>query len=467
MTFWITAFALAALSVVIVLRPMLRAGGQRPDDGGTELALYKAQLAEVDRDLARGVLDPSEAELTRTEIARRILSAERGTAAPAAVAPHQATTAVAVVSGLLLVAGAGTAYLSLGAPGYPDLPLQTRIAMGDQMRESRPSQAEFEAQLPAPALPTEADGFPQDYLDMVAQLRAAVPGRPDDLEGWTLLARHEAQLGQYAAAARAQARVVELKGFDATEDDLVTQADLMVAATQGFVSPEAEEVVTRIRLVNPDNPAVWYYTGLLYAQTDRPDLAFRLWREVVDKADPASLHARLARSQIEDVAARAGVNYTLPEPALRGPTAEDMAAMAALDPEAQRQMIEGMVAGLMDRLATEGGTAAEWAQLIRALVVLGRTDQAEAIFTEAQTVFAADPDALAAIAEAVQAGALSGQPDAQPAPGTGTTPDNPETDPAADAAAPDGDMPDGDTPDGDTPDGDMPDDAPPAPQPAP
>ena len=68
-------------------------------------------------------------------------------------------------------------------------------------------------------------------------------------------------------------------------------------------------------------------------------------------------------------------------------------------------MIQGMVAQLSDRLATEGGSAQEWARLIGALDVLGQTERATAIYNEAQQVFADAPQALAIIqAAARQAG---------------------------------------------------------------
>ena len=50
-------------------------------------------------------------------------------------------------------------------------------------------------------------------------------------------------------------------------------------------------------------------------------------------------------------------------------------------------MIEGMVAQLGERLATEGGTPEEWAQLISSLAVLGRKDEAQAIYAEALAKF--------------------------------------------------------------------------------
>lgn len=68
-------------------------------------------------------------------------------------------------------------------------------------------------------------------------------------------------------------------------------------------------------------------------------------------------------------------------------------------------MIQGMVQGLSDRLATEGGPASDWARLISALVVLGETENATAILQEAREIFAASPADLALIDNAAtQAG---------------------------------------------------------------
>jgi cytochrome c-type biogenesis protein CcmH len=77
-----------------------------------------------------------------------------------------------------------------------------------------------------------------------------------------------------------------------------------------------------------------------------------------------------------------------------------MEAMSELPPEQQAQMIEGMVSGLAQRLANEGGPPEDWARLITAFGVLGRTDQAQAVYEEALGVFAENPAAIAQIEEA-------------------------------------------------------------------
>ena len=57
-------------------------------------------------------------------------------------------------------------------------------------------------------------------------------------------------------------------------------------------------------------------------------------------------------------------------------------------------MIQGMVTRLSDRLANEGGSAAEWARLVRALTVLGERERAASILEEARIVFQADKAGL-------------------------------------------------------------------------
>ena len=70
-------------------------------------------------------------------------------------------------------------------------------------------------------------------------------------------------------------------------------------------------------------------------------------------------------------------------------------------------MIRNMVEQLNDRLATEGGSAEEWARLITVLANLGEKDRAAAIFAEAQKNFAGRDAELGQIADAAVKAGLS------------------------------------------------------------
>ena len=381
--FWLTSLFLAFVVGGFIIRPIWY--GQEATRDDADVTLYKAQLAEIDSDLARGVIEPEDAERTRTEIARRLLAVsktsdtlERGTSG------RSKTVALCMVFATALLS-AGI-YFGIGAPGEPDQPLANRLALAEKMRESRPSQAAFEAA----AAPVPAPDAPEEYLESVQQLREIMQSRPDDRRGWELLVRHETALRNFSAAARAQEQVLRLT--DTPDISASVQLlDLLVVAADGYVSPEAEKLARDILNRDEENIAARYYIGALHNLTDRPDIAFRLWRPIVEDGED-TYHTALARSQIEGAAWRAGVEYTLPVE--RGPSAAEMAAAEDMSPEDRTAMIGGMVAGLADRLATEGGPASDWARLIRAYGVLGDTENAASIWQEAQRAFASDPTAI-------------------------------------------------------------------------
>lgn len=389
--FWLIAVLLVLVVVSFTAAPLMHT--KQAVQQSTEVALYKAQLTEIDSDHERGLIDAAEAERAKAEVARRLIAADKsGPVTPTGIAP----------SGLMAMAGIGivalgvsfATYRLIGTPSQPDQPLAERLAFAAELRENRPSQQEFEAL--APELPPVAAD--EDYLAQVAQLREIVPTRPDDLRGWQLLARHEANLQNFAAAARAQGQVLRLTDPVATED-LEAYLELLGAAAGGLVSPEAEAVARELLTRDEMNPVGRYYLGAMHYDTGRPDIAFRVWRPLAE-VQPQTYHTNLARLRLEDAAWFAGTDYTLPE--LRGPSASDIAAAEDMAPEDRQAMIAGMVATLSNRLANEGGPASDWARLISSYGILGETEAAAAIWAEARVAFAADAEAMAVLQTAAE-----------------------------------------------------------------
>ncbi len=399
MVFWITACLIAAAVAFPLLSALRGARGRTVSGAASDISVYRDQLTEVDRDLARGVLTEAEADAVRTEVSRRLLDADSRVNAEGSETNGQLWPAVALVAAML--AGSAWLYTTYGAPGYPDLPMKERIAELDAAAANRISQTEAEA-ASAPNMPTLPQGDAR-FQELMTQLRATVKERPMDLQGLSLLAENEARIGNFAAAREAQMRVLELRGDNVRDVDLLMGIDIMVFGAGGYVSPEAEVLIRRLLDVAPDSGAGRYYAGLTLAQNGRPDQAFPIWRRLLETSPPEAPWVPVILAEIEGVAAAAGVEYAPPR--LRGPSAEDMAAADAMSDDDRRAMIEGMVEGLAERLATEGGPPEEWARLITALGVLGDTDRAGAILAEAQTVFGENENALAMInAAATRAG---------------------------------------------------------------
>jgi cytochrome c-type biogenesis protein CcmH len=410
MLFWIAAGGMGLAVTALLLLALLRGREGAEPAAAADLRVYRDQLREVDRDLARGLVLPAEADRLRADIGRRVLEADRALreGAAAAEAPRALTVAMAAGLVAILAGGVWTYVARLGAPGYPDLPIAHRIAMAEEVRASRPGQAAAEAELAAlPGL----EAAPPDpaFLELMEKLRAAVRDMPDDLRGQELLARNEAGLGNFIAAREAQARVIAIKGGEATGDDHAGLAEMMVLAAGGYVSPEAEAELTRALQIDPQNGAATYYAGLMFLQTGRPDRAFALWAPLLDRSAPDDPWTGPLRAQLPELAAQAGaVNYSLPPlPGAPGPSAEDVQAAQEMTPEQRQEMIRGMVAQLNDRLATEGGPASDWARLISAYGVLGDTARALEVWTEARQVFAESAADLATIRRAAEDAGVS------------------------------------------------------------
>lgn len=408
MTFWIMSTAMTLIAVVLLGLALVRGRKTAAPAAAYDLQVYKDQLSEVDRDLARGVINEADAERVRTEVSRRILAADtqmRAADVEARVGSGSTKVLIALVTAAL-IGGSFLIYQQLGAPGYGDLPLEHRIEQAEQARINRPDQATAEANMPPRPTP---EGVTEEYRNLVKQLRETVAQRPDDVQGHALLARHEAATGNLKAAYTAQARVLQLKGNDATAQDFADYADMMILSAGGYVSPEAEGALRGALTRDPKNGIARYYWGLMMGQTGRPDMTFRVWNQLLREGPGDAPWIGPIREQIEGAARLAGANFELPPETLtppRGPSAEDVEAAQQMSGEERQEMIRGMVQGLSDRLATEGGPPEDWARLIAALGVLGDTEQAQAIYDNARDVFATDSGALKTVDAAAKRAGL-------------------------------------------------------------
>ena len=401
MVFWILISFVALAMTALLGLVLLRAHSVGEPPAAYDLRVYRQQLSDVDKDLQRGVINESDAQRIRTEVSRRILAADAQlqNQNSGSTQPKGLSRVTVLLSAALLTGGTLLLYAVLGAPGYGDMGLASRIEAADLYAQTRPNQAEAESKVPAQTNPDIEPG----YADLVEQLRQTAGQRPDDAQGQALLAQHEANLGNFVAAYQAKENYIRIMSGDLEPQDYGELAELMIMAAGGYVSPEAEELLDGTLQLDPRNGPARYYYGLLQGQLNRPDIAFRIWADTLRQGPKGAPWIDGIEAQIEEMAFRAGVDYnpiTPPAaldaagPALAGPSAEDLSAAQEMTMDERQEMIQGMVARLSDRLATEGGTAPEWAQLIGALGVLGEQERAKAIYTEAKTRFASDAEAL-------------------------------------------------------------------------
>lgn len=375
MALWIVFAVMTALAALAVLAPLVRRSAVAPE--GSDVRVYRDQLTEVERDLDRGLIAPGEAEAARTEIARRLLKAARTgeTAAQGGPAGRRALAAVAL---LVLPALAVTVYLRVGAPELPDQPLGPRLT-------AAPEKQSIDA--------------------LIARVEAHLAQKPNDGEGWEVLAPVYMRVGRSADAARAFGEAIRLLGPTARREFGLGQALATVAG--GVVTAEARAAFERSAALEPDVAGPRLYLALALSQEGRHAEAAVAWRRLVTEAKGDEGWLASARRELADAEKAAGIAPTAPGPAAPapsappaavatppstapvataqpGPSADDVAAAAALSSEDRAKMIEGMVARLSDRLKASGGSAEDWGRLIRSLSMLGRKDEARAAAIEAR-----------------------------------------------------------------------------------
>lgn len=387
MVFWIFAVSIALLALAWMAYPLLRPKKLAELRSTYDIQIYKDQLKEVESDLARGTLNAEEANASRTEISRRLLAAAdaKNSETTSINAPRGVSQGMAAALVVALFAGAFALYFQIGAPGAKDLPLAERLAQ-------RPTQAEAEARIAALPADTKPQADPK-HLELVLQLQDSLQSRPDDLTGHQLLADNLSQLGQYAAARVAQDNVVRILGDAASAEDYASQAEIMIIAANWYVSPAAEIALANAFQSDQFNPRARFYAGVAMLQRGQPAQTYQLWSGLLGEGHETPWMA-VIENEIDAVAAQAGIT--------RGPTSADVDAASDLSPEDRADMIRNMVANLSDRLAREGGTPEEWAQLIRAYGVLGETAQASAIWNEAQEVFGDNAQAMETLIQAAR-----------------------------------------------------------------
>src|SRR5262249_30933162 len=135
MMLWLMLALMTAVAAFAILLPL--APRRKEGRSGSDVAVYRAQLQEVDRGRAAGLIGKTEAEAARIEIPRRLLAAtDAPQTTPARVSGTTALwhrRVLAVIALVLLPLGSAGLYLRLGSPDLVSTPLAgERASESDQ-----------------------------------------------------------------------------------------------------------------------------------------------------------------------------------------------------------------------------------------------------------------------------------------------------------------------------------------------
>ncbi|MDI1284137.1 MAG: c-type cytochrome biogenesis protein CcmI [Reyranella sp.] len=339
-------FLLALLTTATVgalLVPLLRVGTHRTERLDSALAIYRDQLAEIERERTSGAMPEAEAAAARLEVERRILAAANTSDSTAhAQSPgfHRfLPPALALVIPLLALG----VYLQVGRPGLPAAP--------------------FSAQRSAPqANPDE----PMSIERLLALARARLAETPNDPDALSALG-----------------------------EALVLEAD-------GTVTPAALKAFDGALAGRPDDPRAQFYRGLHDAQSGDSRAAVARWQALEAKSPPDAPWLVMLRSEIARVSKAAGLAAPpSASTAMPQPSRDQVEAMQSLAPAERQQAIRSMVEGLDAKMKENPGDRAGWLRLANAWKVLNENAKAADAYAMADALSPLDTRMLTDWAEAL------------------------------------------------------------------
>lgn len=270
--FLLAAAVLLAVVLILILPPLLRGARETaPEAGGrsaANLAIYRDQLAELERDRTAGTLADAEYEQAREELRRRLL--EERVAGEAAAPGVRRSPRSALILLFALPLFAATGYAWLGQPQALD-PIHTQARLD-----------------------------PQEIEAMLGKLKARLDAQPDDLKGWVMLARSYKTLGRYVEAAEAYGRGGALVDNDATL--LLDYADVLVQLNDGRFAGRPEQLIAQALKLDPDEPQALFLAGAAAGEREDYAAVVRYWERllpqlVVESDEAKAIEGALTRAR--------------------------------------------------------------------------------------------------------------------------------------------------------------------------
>jgi cytochrome c-type biogenesis protein CcmH len=253
---WAWVAVLAAAAAACVLWPR-RPRPHAADGDATNVALYRARLAEIDDEAARGLVDAEAARQMRDEVGATLLAEATAAAAraPAAAAPASAAAGRSRLGIALAV------LVPLAALGW-----YARFGAWQALETADVAAAV------AAASASAGGGHGGDVTALMLKLEARLQQTPDDADGWFLLGRTALENDDVVRAARAFERVVELVPDALAAGAYLAQARFMRDGNR--VTPAVREAIDRVLAKMPDQPimmellAVDAFARGAYAETE-------------------------------------------------------------------------------------------------------------------------------------------------------------------------------------------------------
>lgn len=288
--FWVICAVLILIALAFVLPPALQQSEEADvksdnDRRQANIAVYRDQLSELEADLRNGIVAEEQYPQDREEIERRLLEDTAHTRAKK--------------SGAAPVNSRNTAYL-LGL-GIPFIAIVFYLNIGE------PNRIENPAPVGAPTAATSA-GPPersQEQIEAnVAKLAEKLQSNPNDVQGWTMLARSYSSMEKFGEAANAYGKATELSPKDA---DLWAEYAFATAMANGrTLQGKPTEMVNQALKIDPENAKALQLAGSAAFEAKDYKKAVDYWQRVLKKVPPDSEVGQAITERINEAKTLAG-----------------------------------------------------------------------------------------------------------------------------------------------------------------
>jgi cytochrome c-type biogenesis protein CcmH len=276
LVFWSLAALMTLVALAFVLVPLLRSRpATGPSNREANLEVLRGQRREIEADVANGILPADKKDEALAELVERAHD-DLSSAPPAADrAGKPWVTATLVAIAVPLVAFG--VYLVRGTPAAVDSQV-----------------AKFGTKPPV---------SDKQIVAMVETLAQKVRERPDDIQGWSLLARSMATLQRFPEAAEAYARLNTLTPND--PDILADYADVLGMAQGGTLAGKPYELVKQALALDPSHKKSLALAGTAALDARDFDSAARYWQALARALPPDSEDAGQVRAILAEVMTKA------------------------------------------------------------------------------------------------------------------------------------------------------------------
>lgn len=258
MVFWLVAVLLIAAALLFLLPPLIQKGQTKDALKRDELnvTIFKDQLAELESDLAAGVVTQEQYEVARHDLERNFIQdteqdEDQSATQVDRIIGRSAAVVIAVVIPILAV----TLYNTLGS-GESGL---------------HPEDAQPQVQ---------AEGHEGTLQEQVRKLQDHLQSNPEDKEGWVMLARSYYFLKQYGAAAETFARASNMQQ-DANPELLADYADALAMANGRNMAGRPYELVKKALAIKPDLQKALWLAGTASYQANDYEAALGYWKRLL------------------------------------------------------------------------------------------------------------------------------------------------------------------------------------------